>query len=221
MRVTGRRAHAAAGRQPADLKDSLEFSLAFAEAVLGLQTGDAEPNPTQELVRGYLAWVGQVIPADTTDEELLAMRVRALDLGGYAPNSPRRAFVPILPAADYEASIDRIMGYLQEIQRQIAENTIQVNQRKQAELTIDVGKTLNKNIIESGELLTGLIKRTPTAPPNWRRTMTASSLRERPKPSCKRPRSPTEQAGLRTAGRGRSGGSRSTNPKSINGGLWS
>ena len=140
------------------LKDSIEFSLTFAEAVLGLQTGDAERDPTHQLVRSYLSWVGRIIPSDTQDEQLLAMRVHALDLGGYSPNSRAGAFVPILPASDYEENIDKIMNYLQEIQRQIAENTIQVNQRKQAELTIDVGKTLNDNIIQSGELLTGLIK---------------------------------------------------------------
>lgn len=140
------------------LKDGLEFSLAFAEAVLGLQEGNSGGNPTHQFVRNYLSWIGRIIPADTTDEQLLAMRVHALDLGGYSPNSRAGAFVPILPASAYEKSLEAIMGYLQEIQRQIAENTIQVNQRKQAELTIDVGKTLNQNIIQSGELLTGLIK---------------------------------------------------------------
>ncbi|BFT30213.1 hypothetical protein D210916BOD24_13890 [Alteromonas sp. D210916BOD_24] len=147
---------------PADaleaFKDSLEFSLAFAEAVLGLQEGNSHDNPTQQLVRDYLGWVGRIIPADTTDEQLLAIRVHSLDLGGYSPNSRAGAFVPILPASAYKESLEAIMGYLQEIQRQISENTIQVNQRKQAELTIDVGKTLNQNIIQSGQLLTGLIK---------------------------------------------------------------
>jgi hypothetical protein len=158
VRVTGDvRIPPSPGRLPM-LKESLEFSLAFAEAVLGLQINDGRDDPTHKLVRDYLSWIGKVIPADTKDEELLAMRVHALDLGGYTPNSRAGAFVPILPPADYEASINRIMNYLQEIQRQINENIIQVNQRKQAELIIDVGKTLNKNIIESGELLTGLIK---------------------------------------------------------------
>lgn len=140
------------------LKDGLEFSLAFAEAVLGLQSGEEGRNPTHQLVRDYLHWVGQVIPPDTQDEQLLAIRVHAMDLGGYSPNSRAGAFVPILPADAYEDTINTIMDYLQEIQRQIAENTIQINQRKQAELTIDVGQTLNENIIQSGELLTGLIK---------------------------------------------------------------
>ena len=142
----------------ADLKDSLEFSLAFAEAVLGLQSGNADQDALHTLIRNYLAWIGRVIPSGTTDKALLAMRVHALDLGGYSPNSRTGAFVPILPADNYEAGINRIMNYLQEIRRQISENTIQINQRKQAELTIDVGKALNKNIIESGKLLTGLIK---------------------------------------------------------------
>lgn len=59
------------------------------------------------LARGYLKWVAQVIPADTRDEDLLAMRFRALDLGSYTPSSGQGAFVPILPASDYEASVKR------------------------------------------------------------------------------------------------------------------
>lgn len=140
------------------LKDSLEFSLAFGEATLGMQTGTMAENPTQRLVRDYMKWVGEVIPADIQDEGFQAMRFRALDLGHYAPNAGHGAFVPILPAADYEDSVQKILGCLQEIQRQVSENTLQINQRKQAELTIEVGRDLNENIIQTGEMLTGLIK---------------------------------------------------------------
>lgn len=139
------------------LKDSLEFSLAFGEAVLGMQADQMGAVTVRTLARGYLKWVAQVIPADTRDEDLLAMRFRALDLGSYTPSSGQGAFVPILPASDYEASVKKILDYLQEIQRQISEDTIQINQRKQAELTVDVGKALNENIVQSGKLLSGLI----------------------------------------------------------------
>ncbi|TCW87380.1 hypothetical protein C5O80_05565 [Burkholderia sp. SRS-46] len=142
----------------ATLKDSLEFSLAFGEAVLGIQTGEACDNPTFRLARGYMKWIGEVIPADVRDKDLQVMRFRALDLGSYAPNAGYGAFVPILPAADYEDSVKKILDYLQEIQHEISLNTIQIDQRKQAELTTDVAKTLNENIVRSGEMLTGLIK---------------------------------------------------------------
>ncbi|HBA72590.1 MAG: hypothetical protein A2X82_03245 [Geobacteraceae bacterium GWC2_55_20] len=139
-----------------DLKNSLEFSMAFAEAVLGFQTG-AEARPVQRFVRGYLDWVTRVIPADSEDEDLAVIRYRALDLGKYAADSRYGSFVPILPASQYEEHVTRILDYITEIQRQIAETTARIDARKQAELTIDVAKTLNQNIIESGKLLSGLI----------------------------------------------------------------
>lgn len=141
-----------------DLKDSIEFSLAFGESVLGIQSGTKGDSPTQALARGYLKWVGKVIPDDTQNPDLLTMRFRALDLSNYSPNSGYRAFVPILPATEYENSVEKILDYLQEIQRQIGENNILIEQRKQAELINVTAKTLNENIVQSGELLTGLIK---------------------------------------------------------------
>ncbi|WDD90485.1 hypothetical protein Bsp3421_000332 (plasmid) [Burkholderia sp. FERM BP-3421] len=140
------------------LKDSLEFSLAFGETVLGMQTVETLNDPTRLLARDYLKWVGKLIPADCADTDLQTMRFRALDLSSYAPNTGGGAFVPILPAADYQQAVGNILDCLQEIQRQVSESTIQINQRKQAELTIDVARTLNENIVQSGELLSGLIK---------------------------------------------------------------
>jgi len=141
-----------------DLKDSIEFSLAFGEAVLGIQSGTKGDSPTQALARGYLKWVGKVIPADTQNQDLLTMRFRALDLSNYSPNSGYGAFVPILPATEYENSVEKILNYLQEIQRQIGENTNKIDQRKYAEKANVNAKTLNENIVQSGKLLTDLIK---------------------------------------------------------------
>ncbi|XP_054712093.1 uncharacterized protein LOC129221599 [Uloborus diversus] len=141
-----------------DLKDSIEFSLAFGEAVLGVQTGTEGDSPTQQLARGYLKWVGKVIPSDTQDGDLLTLRFRALDLSNYSPNCGYGAFVPILPATEYETSVKKILNFLQEIQREINENTIQINQRRLAELTNVTAETLNENIVQSGKLLVGLIK---------------------------------------------------------------
>lgn len=141
-----------------DLKDSIEFSLAFGESVLGIQTCAKSDNPTQQLARGYLKWVGKVIPADTQNIDLLTMRFRALDLSNYSPNSGYGAFVPILPAPEYENLVKKILDYLQEIQRQIDENNILIEERKQAELINVTAKTLNENIVQSGKLLTDLIK---------------------------------------------------------------
>eukprot|EP01084_Bolivina_argentea_P269390 457822_1 len=65
--------------------------------------------------------------------------------------------VPILPYSSYEKQVTSILDYVNEINMEIAQNQMAINQRKQAELIIDVGKDLNKNIIDSGKLLQDVI----------------------------------------------------------------
>lgn len=138
------------------LADSLQYSMTFAEAVISDQT--ASPNDgIQQLVRAYLRWLARFIPADTQDQALLALRVRALDLSSFASNPNYGSFVPILPYTDYEDYVEKILDYLDAIQSQIVRYQQQIAQRRQAELVIDVAKTLNENIVQSGELLSGIV----------------------------------------------------------------
>lgn len=139
------------------LRDSLEFSLAFGEAVLSVQTGSKEDNRTEKLARDYLRWLGKIIPADTSDNDLLTLRFRALDLANNPRNTGHGTFVPILPAADYEKSVNNILNYLTQIEKQIHQNTTEIKLEKQAKLTTDIAQTLNQNIVQTGKKLSGMI----------------------------------------------------------------
>ena len=131
--------------------------MAFAEAVIGDQSSGSN-GELQELVRRYLIWLARYIPASAQDESLLALRVRALDLAKYAVDPSYGSFVPILPAADYAPLIDSILQYLDRIRMEIAQNEQKMAFRRLEERVIDVGKTLNENIVASGKLLAGVIE---------------------------------------------------------------
>ena len=145
---------------PADavplLINSLQFSMTFAEAVISDQSGCAQDG-VQRFVRQYLRWVARTIPSTTRDPEQLALRVRAMDLAHYAINPDSGSFVPILPYTDYEQYVQSILNYLDRIQFQIAQNEQKIANRRQEELVIDVARTLNQNIIASGELISDII----------------------------------------------------------------
>lgn len=140
----------------AGMIDSLQFALTFAEAVAGDQSGCGD-EAIQGLVRDFLRWIADSMPATSSDPLVLNLRIRALDLSSFTTNPAFGSFVPILPFEAYERWIQKILAYLDEIQLQINQNQVAVALRKQAELTIDVGKTLNENIIQSGDLLAKMI----------------------------------------------------------------
>ncbi|ACF15061.1 conserved hypothetical protein [Chloroherpeton thalassium ATCC 35110] len=139
-----------------DLGDSLQYSMAFAEAVVSDQS--CCPNDGIQLfVRQYLTWLAEFVPANSSDADLVALRVRALDLANYAIDPSYGSFVPILPYSDYESFVQSILNYLDRIRQQIAENELRLAARREEELIINVAKTLNENIIASGELISGVI----------------------------------------------------------------
>ncbi|HEU4854072.1 MAG TPA: hypothetical protein VFS89_02155 [Nitrosospira sp.] len=145
---------------PADavplLTDSLQFSMTFAEAVISDQSTHANSR-LQQFVRSYLTWVTEMLPAGGS-EESIALRVRAMDLANYVTNPEYGSFVPILPYGDYEQYVQSILSYLDRIQLQVAQNEQRMANRRQQELVIDVARTLNQNIIASGELISGVIE---------------------------------------------------------------
>lgn len=138
------------------LIDSIQFSMTFAEAALSNQS--CCPNcEIQGFVRRYLVWLSGFLPAESSDQEVVALRVRAMDLAHYATDPAYGSFVPILPYNDYEKYVQSILSYLDRIQQQLATNEQRIANRRQEELVIDVAKTLNENIIESGQLLSDVI----------------------------------------------------------------
>jgi hypothetical protein len=138
------------------LANSLQYSMTFAQAVMSDQSSQ-QSTPVQSFIGNYLKWLATIIPSTTSDEELLALRVRALDLANYAINPNYGSFVPILPAKDYDQYISSILDYLERIRSQIAENNQKIDNRRIEELVIDVAKTLNQNIVDTGALVSDII----------------------------------------------------------------
>jgi hypothetical protein len=144
---------------PAALKkltSSLEYSYAYAEGNLNAFSR-GELTLLAEFLYQTMQWITEIIPADTDDFQLLNLRVRALDMAHIENDAALGAFVPILPYTDYQAQIDKILKYISEIDTTIDRYHNDIERRKTQELIIDVGKDLNKNIIESGKLLAGYV----------------------------------------------------------------
>lgn len=60
-------------------RDGMQFSMVLAEAVLGDQSGGSG-SQFQGFMHSYLKWLARFIPSDVTDQQLLGLRIRALDL---------------------------------------------------------------------------------------------------------------------------------------------
>jgi hypothetical protein len=138
------------------LKSSLEFNYAYAEGNLNAFARGKLTLLAQFLYQS-MQWITEIIPAGTDDFQLLNLRVRALDMAHIENNTALGAFVPILPYTDYQKQIDGILSYINEIDSTIDRYHYDIEQRKTQELIINVGKDLNKNIIESGKLLAGYV----------------------------------------------------------------
>ena len=138
------------------LVNSIQYSMTFAEAVMSDQTGQ-QRSLVQQLIGDYLQWLATIIPATMVDQELLSLRIRALDLANYAIDPNYGSFVPILPAEEYDQYITSILDYLDRIQLQIAQNNQEIANRRLEELVINVAETLNQNIIDTGNLVSGII----------------------------------------------------------------
>ncbi|CAH2784457.1 MAG: FIG00860721: hypothetical protein [uncultured Caballeronia sp.] len=138
------------------LFDSLQYSMSFAETVLSDQSQCANEG-LPALMREYLNWIASWIPRNSDNADVVALRVRSLDLANYANNPNIGGFVSILPFKDYQRYVKSILDYLDRIQLQLAQNEQRMANRRLQEFVIDVGKTLNENIIESGKLVLGII----------------------------------------------------------------
>lgn len=139
------------------LVNSLQYSMTFAEAVMSNQVCPQEV-PVQGLISDYLNWLPRVIPATETDLELKTLRVRALDLANYVTNPDYGSFVPVLPPENHDNYINDILDFAEKIKTQITDNNKAIAARKQAELTNEIGQTINGNIIATGELITEIIQ---------------------------------------------------------------
>ncbi|NEO17233.1 MULTISPECIES: MAC/perforin domain-containing protein [unclassified Moorena] len=142
------------------LKSSLRFSYSFSEAAIN--SLEAECSPTlcncsdfdlKNFLIQSLVWITQIVPKDTTDVDLLDLRVGALDLIHIGQDTSLGAFVPILPVDRYQENLDGILMLIKTIDAEIKDYQEQIRGRKALELVISDLNVLNENIIESGELL--------------------------------------------------------------------
>jgi len=137
------------------LKNDLQFSYSFSEA--SINTVSDKDIKMQDFLRQSLTWITQIIPSDTKDKDLLDLRVRALNKAYVGKDASMGSFVPVLPYNDYQIYIDSILNYIDEIDSTIDNYQTQIEFRKTKELIIDVAKNLNKNIIDTGKLLSGYV----------------------------------------------------------------
>ncbi|MCG8291381.1 hypothetical protein [Pseudomonas entomophila] len=138
------------------LIDNLEFSMSFAEAAL-CDRSSSSATGLQTLIKQYLSWLTELLPGDSKDERTTTLRVSAMDLLRCSDDARQESYVPLLPFDDYKAYTSSIIEYLERIQLQIAQNEQRLANRKQQELLVEVGNTLNQNIIQSGELISAVI----------------------------------------------------------------
>lgn len=138
------------------LKSSLQFNFTYLNTSFSSFTNSK--TSLRNFVREGLIWLTQIIPNDTTDFELADIRLRALDTAHIGSDTSLGTFVPLLPFSQYETQIQTILNYVNEIDKNIAYYQEQIETRKTQELLIDVGKVLNKNIIESGQLLSEYVQ---------------------------------------------------------------
>lgn len=137
------------------LLNNLWLSMTFAETVLSDQT--QSNSPLQLFLIQYLKWLIKIIPANTENEDVLALRVRIMDLCYQAHNRSTGSFVPLLPYREYAPFVEQILDHLDRIRFELATNEERISTRRQAELIIDTTKTLNDNIITSGQLISQII----------------------------------------------------------------
>ncbi len=142
----------------ARVKNSVIYSYTFANSVLAGSPREKSNNPSYEFVLETMFWLSEMIPEGCNDPELLDIRVLALDSIRMQRNSDYLIYVPILPPEKYSRQCKNILNYIDEIQSQIAAYQQKIELRKTQELIIDVEKELDKNIIESGQLLSEFVQ---------------------------------------------------------------
>lgn len=140
------------------IKDSVIYSYTFANSVLSSRTLQNSDSASCKFAQETMGWLSEMIPEGCADTELLEIRVLALDNIRMNQNIDYISYVPILPPDRYSEHCKNIINYIEEIQSQIVRYQQRIEQRKTQELVVDVGKALNKNIIESGKLLSEFIQ---------------------------------------------------------------
>lgn len=140
------------------VKNSIIYSYTFASSVLSSSSLESSTGSSCRFAKETMVWLSEMIPEGCSDSDLLDIRVLALDSIRMQQGANHMTYVPILPPEKYNEQCKIILNYIDEIQRQIDYYQQKIEQRKTQELIIDVGRALDKNIIESGKLLSEFIQ---------------------------------------------------------------
>ncbi|KAI6649630.1 hypothetical protein LOD99_6634 [Oopsacas minuta] len=142
----------------------LQFSLISAEARLGYLFSKNALSPVEDqslnVMRNFLLWLGR--EASTTVEEdgsIAALKARALYLaklanGNQGPGLP----IPYLKYDAYRDTINSVQNLLTTVTANIRDFQNQIRARKEEERRLESEKTINENIIKSGQLIEGYIR---------------------------------------------------------------
>lgn len=141
------------------MKPNLQFSYTFLQLAFNSNLAQSNPDIPGFLKTG-LEWVALQIPENTKDANLLNIKLVATDLAANNAVLHQGSFVPVLPGKEYESGVASILGLLKDVYSDYKHAQEMIELRKVEELVINVGKTLNQNIISSGKALTGYIETT-------------------------------------------------------------
>nr|WP_010248678.1 hypothetical protein [Acetivibrio cellulolyticus] len=140
------------------LKDNLSFAYTYADSIIGGCNYTNRNDPSYKFAEEAMRWLGEIIPDDCTDMDMIELRVSALDAVRMVKNPSQGTFVPLLPPENYQQQVTNILNYSDAITAQINQYQEIIDTRKTQELIIDVGKTLNDDIIQTGQLLVKFIQ---------------------------------------------------------------
>jgi hypothetical protein len=110
-------------------------------------------------VTRLLQWVAGLIPSDCSDPNLALIRLDALYAAGAAQAlMGGKRQVPYLTYKAYQPAVEAVQTVAGQISQNIANYQYQITQRKLAEMLVKDIQTLNQNIIDTGQLLSGYIQ---------------------------------------------------------------
>ena len=142
-------------KEPDRLADGIQFLYAFSESMSGILEAE---EPAAALLRESFRWVTQLIPETCDRKEWLELRLKSLDLLHTDRKSYLGTFVPVLTEEAYQEEIDKILAYIDVINRKIDTYQRQIENRRLEERMVEIGKDLNQNILDSGKLLYDYIR---------------------------------------------------------------
>ncbi len=141
----------------AELATGLQFSLVAAESMLYSRGRHAKD--VRKLSRNHLEWLADLVPADSSDEELLAIRTQARYLARVARQlRTEGAVVPYLTYATYQDHVAAMLEVAKHLSDTIRGYQSQIRERREAEREADNAEQINQNIKSTGRLLVGYLE---------------------------------------------------------------